>query len=234
MRELIQTSEVYDPKIDEFLHTVVFWKEGEAYYRAELPRKIQKNDFSWDDIPLSSEPIDMTLMNGIWKPGLSVFDVSQQENLQNFHIKSPSLKDYGVGFPTGDLIINEAIILEKLKDLGLHPNICEYYGCVRSGQYVTGLVLKKYERNLREMEAKLSLDQRQAIFAGILAGVRYLHDHAFVHNDLRPENIMLDENGISKIIDFDSCLRIGDNSVRYLLSGCYEWTRDFKTINPLS
>ena len=226
MRTLLHTSDVYDPKENKFLHTIIFWKEGENFYRSELSEKTLKEEIALDDIPLPPKPLDMTLMNGIWKPGLLEFDISQEPNPNKFHIKSPSLLDYGTGFPTGQLLINEATVLQKLRSFGGHPNICEYYGCIRSGQYVTGLVLKKYKKNLQEAlsQAELSSEQRRAIFAGIEEGLSHLHGHSFVHNDIRPENIMLDENGVPKMSDFDSCFIIGDKSVPFIMSGCLNYS----------
>ncbi|KAL0265881.1 UNVERIFIED_CONTAM: hypothetical protein PYX00_011598 [Menopon gallinae] len=48
------------------------------------------------------------------------------------------------------------------------------------------------------------MDERDArrIFRQILSGVDYIHKNSIVHRDLKIENILVDENGNAKIIDF--------------------------------
>jgi serine/threonine protein kinase len=48
--------------------------------------------------------------------------------------------------------------------------------------------------------ANLSLLKR--LFSEICLGVQYLHHEGIAHNDLKPENVMIDTNGTAKIIDF--------------------------------
>ena len=40
------------------------------------------------------------------------------------------------------------------------------------------------------------------IFRQIVAGVRYLHYQNVVHGDIKPQNLLVGENGIVKIADF--------------------------------
>eukprot|EP00759_Apiculatamorpha_spiralis_P036971 PhF_6_TR37095/c1_g3_i3/m.54447 len=48
-------------------------------------------------------------------------------------------------------------------------------------------------RNVQEIRSQL-LD--------VLHGLQYLHDHNVIHMDIKPENILLDENGRCKLADF--------------------------------
>lgn len=47
-----------------------------------------------------------------------------------------------------------------------------------------------------------SLLERYCIFKQIAYGLKYLHDHDIVHKDMKPENILIDANGVAKICDF--------------------------------
>lgn len=47
---------------------------------------------------------------------------------------------------------------------------------------------------------------------GIGSALRYLHDDAvaLVHLDIKPENVLLTDQGQPKLCDFDTCMKIGD------------------------
>ena len=47
--------------------------------------------------------------------------------------------------------------------------------------------------------------QVKEIFQQIVKGVKYLHDHGIAHGDIKPENVMMDENGTPKLTDFGYC-----------------------------
>ena len=51
---------------------------------------------------------------------------------------------------------------------------------------------------------KPDLDTVRGIIAQIIKGLRAFHRMEMVHQDLRPQNIMIDKNGTVKIIDFGS------------------------------
>ncbi len=58
------------------------------------------------------------------------------------------------------------------------------------------------------LEKKGSLKGREAlpIIRGILKGLEYAHDHGMVHREIKPSNIMVDRNGVTKITDFGIAL----------------------------
>ena len=88
-----------------------------------------------------------------------------------------------------------------------HPNIVKVFDFDRDHgmvfltmEVVTGVPL---HRRLRELDSKpLSEAERKRIAHGMLAGMAYAHSRGISHADLKPSNMMLDEEGQLKILDF--------------------------------
>ena len=95
----------------------------------------------------------------------------------------------------------ERDILARLE----HPHIARLYdaGVAESGQpwlameCVTGRTLMEHAS-----ARGLSLPQRLALFRQVLAAVAHAHRHLVVHRDLKPGNILVDEAGAVKLLDF--------------------------------
>ena len=61
--------------------------------------------------------------------------------------------------------------------------------------------------NLIESNVGLRRDLLQPIFAQLVDAVTYLHNKGIAHLDIKPENMLLAENGRLKLCDFGlSCL----------------------------
>ncbi|KAG6072847.1 hypothetical protein E4U15_006739 [Claviceps sp. LM218 group G6] len=101
--------------------------------------------------------------------------------------------------PLRDLVSLEIEAYEILRQHP-HPNIVEYRGCVVSNGRISGICLAKYKRHSMR-DAPLNKD---LFLEGIERGIRHLHSLGVIHNDIKPQNIMLDELDRPVIIDFDS------------------------------
>jgi MAP/microtubule affinity-regulating kinase len=67
----------------------------------------------------------------------------------------------------------------------------EYIG----GGSLHGYLKSKSNRRLEEYDAK-------RIFKDILDGLKYCHSRCITHRDIKLENLLLDDNGVMKMIDF--------------------------------
>lgn len=67
-------------------------------------------------------------------------------------------------------------------------------------EYLEGQTLRQWMRD----NPKPDLETVRGIIEQIVKGLRALHRREMLHQDLRPENVMIDQNGTVKIIDFGS------------------------------
>ncbi|MEM7560343.1 MAG: serine/threonine-protein kinase, partial [Planctomycetota bacterium] len=86
-----------------------------------------------------------------------------------------------------------------------HPNIVSLIdaGETEAGEpflvteFVDGLRLDDY------LDAhSLSVDERLELFQQVNAGIAFAHQNAIIHRDIKPNNILVNSEGIPKIIDF--------------------------------
>lgn len=86
-----------------------------------------------------------------------------------------------------------------------HPGIVQVYSAGKVGdilfiamQYVRGDTITKIMENDKTFEWKEALH----ITRNVLEALHSAHRGGFVHRDIKPTNIMVDENGATKIMDF--------------------------------
>lgn len=107
---------------------------------------------------------------------------------------------------------NEAEILGRLR----HPAIAQIHAAGTFSllgahvpyfvmEYVPGAVpITRYAR-----ERALSLDERLDLFDTVVDAVAYGHSRGVIHRDLKPGNIVVDEEGRPKVIDFGVARELG-------------------------
>ena len=98
----------------------------------------------------------------------------------------------------GGRINSEYVV--KIHDSGRQQKFL-YYVC----DYVAGSSLSKWIKD----NPKPSIEKVMAITHQIVKGVRAMHRRETFHQDIKPDNIMIDDQGKVTIIDFGSCYIAG-------------------------
>jgi serine/threonine-protein kinase len=87
----------------------------------------------------------------------------------------------------------------------VHPNIVQLYdsGISKSGQsyFVMELINGKTLLNYCN-ENTLNIDQRIELFLQVLEAVSFAHQHLVIHGDIKPSNIMVNNDKQIKLLDF--------------------------------
>lgn len=97
-----------------------------------------------------------------------------------------------------------------------HPNIVKVYD-VSFGdviqyivmEYIDGITLKEYISQQGVVDWKTTIH----LVSQILSALQHAHQHGVIHRDIKPQNIMLTEDGTIKVTDF-GIARLSDNNTR--------------------
>ena len=119
-------------------------------------------------------------------------------------------RDVAVKVLRGDLSNDEKFVRrfqrEALNASSLsHPNIVEVYDVGEdNGQYfiVMEYIEGKNLKDLLKKRGKLTTSEVVDIMSQIADGLSVAHDSYIIHRDIKPQNIMILENGLVKITDF--------------------------------
>lgn len=222
MRELVQNFEAHDTEAEKYDHTITVWKEDGQYYWAKHLQRMTKVNLE----SLQGEIIPVKPFLGKWDLSLKELTICPPEAYEKrpriFVTDTSQLAEEYLGPVPGDNVSAEARVLQKLEKHP-HRNICKYYGCIREGESIVAICLKRYNKTLFDAVSEKDVNFDPAkVLQGVRDGVEFLHALGLVHNDINPANIMFDDEGNAVIIDFDSCLPEGEKITRK--GGTFEWS----------
>ncbi len=188
---------------------VIYWERIFGQMSCELVQKIcEKNNFVLKD-----------------KLGSGSFGTTYKANSEYWG--DFALKVYDKGSKKD--AINEVKALAKLKISGKHINVAQLYDYEISDDY--SFVASEFVEGKNLLEERLSqmgesarrertflpMDRKTLVFLfeKISSGLEFIHSAGIVHNDLKLENIMIDENMNPKIIDLGLAGMRGRSAVIY-------------------
>ncbi len=96
-----------------------------------------------------------------------------------------------------------------------HPNLVQVHDMELMGN-VNYLVLEFVRgRSLREWMNQSAIPPPQvfAVMHGVLQALDYAHRHAIVHRDMKPENVLISDEGMVKVADFGIARLTDDSAV---------------------
>lgn len=131
------------------------------------------------------------------------------------------------------LWMNEVRLSGQLK----HPFIVDTYeaGVIRSGgyivmEYLPGGTLKQFA----QPEKLLPIERVVEILFKVCKALEYVYSLGILHRDIKPGNILLDQNGDIKVSDFGACYQANGEETQVLNVGTFDFVppEQFKNASP--
>ena len=123
-----------------------------------------------------------------------------------------------------ELVINEILNLGTLN----HKNIVKLVEVIDDKKYSELYMVIEYAKNGQIIEfdnnivgyvpfknlKEIPEEKIKSIMRDLIMGLNYLHNQKMVHLDIKPENILMDEDNVSKITDFTTSVKFLNNDDR--------------------
>ena len=92
----------------------------------------------------------------------------------------------------------EALALAQLN----HPNVCQVHDWMEnpSGTYIAMELIDG--RTLDQVAPELTVREKLQVVSAVAHALEAAHAKGLIHRDLKPGNIMVDEHGLVKVLDF--------------------------------
>ncbi|EPS71184.1 hypothetical protein M569_03574, partial [Genlisea aurea] len=135
----------------------------------------------------------------------TVYKGRKKKTIEYFAIKS-------VDKSHRNKVLQEVRILHTLD----HPNVLKFYFWYETSAHLW-LVLEYCVGGdlltLLQQDGKLPEDSIHDLGEGLVRALQYLHSKGIIYCDLKPSNILLDENGNTKLCDFGLARKLSDIAV---------------------
>ncbi|ELP94083.1 CDK2, putative [Entamoeba invadens IP1] len=160
-----------------------------------------------------------TLGEGTYGVVCKAYDTKEGRNVALKKIKQEREED---GIPVTS--VHEIAVLLDLK----HPNIVNLYDIYLEDKFLY-LVFEYCDQDLYQFIAnktqKLNMNEIRPIVYQILEGLAFCHHHEILHRDMKPQNILINQNGSIKLGDFGLARLTTINDKAYTLEVVTLWYR---------
>jgi len=165
---------------------------------------------------LSSRPFPPDLEPGMSIDGLKVEKLlTASKNTQLYLVRDPEtdkrmvMKTPSLNFRDDPDYIERFLIEEWIGRRVRHPNLIRLFPNRREPkflyylmEYIPGITLEEW---IEQHKDAPDIKEVVRIIGEVIKGLRALHRKETLHQDIKPANVMLHENGQVKIIDYGSC-----------------------------
>ncbi|KAL6365569.1 hypothetical protein LRP88_01569 [Fusarium phalaenopsidis] len=146
-------------------------------------------------------------------PDMQTIAVSDYTPGEETWLKQPLIHAYSKGDSStwiAELFLDE-IKAHQLVEEHPHRNLVKFKGCLEKDGLVVGVLQKRYPMTLEfRVEAWLQPPYDATAFYNVIeAGLKHLHSLGFAHNDLNPNNVMVDAEDRLIIIDLGAAMPLG-------------------------
>jgi serine/threonine protein kinase len=107
---------------------------------------------------------------------------------------------------------DEAAVLASLEDQNV-VRLYEYVEGPAGAAIVMELIDGVSLRDILTSQGKTSAEAALVVLQGSLLGLAAAHARGVVHRDYKPENVLVDGDGVSKLTDFGIAARSGDHAI---------------------
>ncbi|MEK6642279.1 MAG: serine/threonine-protein kinase [Planctomycetota bacterium] len=140
------------------------------------------------------------IVREVGRGGMGVVYEAQQKQPQRRVALKVLRGDYASSDERIRLFNREVRVLARLRHAGI-TSIFESgvstEGPFYAMEFVEGLSLSDYAK-----QHDLSLRQRLDLYLKLCAAISYAHQHGVIHRDLKPGNVLVEEGGVPKVLDF--------------------------------
>ena len=155
---------------------------------------------------------DLTFINCLGKGSFgTVLLVENNKTNFNYAVKAISLKQIKGENLCENLELEKKILLQIE-----HPFIVKLVKTLKDEKFVYFLMEYVNGKDLYDVIRDIGLlnkQQTQFYSASMMIAIDYLHKNKFIFRDLKPENVMVCENGYIKLIDFGTAKQILDRTL---------------------
>ncbi|EPZ33161.1 kinase-like protein [Rozella allomycis CSF55] len=146
--------------------------------------------------------IRLLIVRSVGKGAFGKVRIIQKKDDKKMYALKYINKEKCIKMKAVDNIIQERILLENLE----HPFIVNMRYAFQDDENMFMVIDLMLGGDLRyHLDRQFNLPEKQVRFyaAEISEAIRYLHSNKVVHRDLKPDNLLLDENGHVHITDFN-------------------------------
>lgn len=143
---------------------------------------------------------EFVIIREVGRGGMGVVYEARQINPKRRVALKVLRREYSASEERVRLFDREIRVLARLRHSGI-PAIYES-GTSADGpfyamEFIEGLSLGEFLRNQEP-----NLEQRLRLFLQVCSAISYAHQHGVIHRDLKPGNVLVEESGGSKVLDF--------------------------------